>query len=114
MPLDPELVELRHRLQEMGMVVVEEPDRLTVRLPYFCSVRIKLVDGCLRFDPFFGLVPRTRSTMVKLLIYMGFTVAAFKAGVPYALAVGIVGIMLGIYDIIRTIATESVITRAGI
>ena len=47
MPLLAELVELRQRLQEIGMVVVEEPDHLNVRLPYFCSVRIYLTDGCL-------------------------------------------------------------------
>ena len=96
------------------MVVVEEPDHLTVRLPYFCSVRIYLVDGCLRFEPFFGLVPRTRSTIGKLFVFTSFTVAAFRAGVPYALGIAIVGIMIGIYDIIRTIATENVISRAGI
>lgn len=95
------------------MVVVEEPDHLNVRLPYFCSVRIYLTDGCLRFEPFFGLVPRTRSTMGKLVVFTSFTAAAFRAGVPYALGVAVVGIMLGIYDIIRTIATENVITRAG-
>ncbi len=95
------------------MVVVEEPDHLNVRLPYFCSVRIHLVDGCLRFEAFFGLVPRTRSTIGKLGVFTAVTVAAFRAGVPYALGIAVVGIMLGIYDIIRTIATENVITRAG-
>jgi hypothetical protein len=114
MPPVPELIELRHRLEEIGMVVVEEPDHLNVRLPYFCSVRIYLVDGCLRFEPFFGFIPRTRSTMGKLFVFTSFTAAAFRAGVPYALGVGIIGIMLGIYDVIRTIATENVISRAGI
>lgn len=95
------------------MVVVEEPDHLNVRLPYFCSVRIHLADGCLRFEPFFGVVPRTRSTMAKLFVFTTFTAAAFKAGMPYALGVGIIGIMMGIYDVIRTIATENVISRAS-
>ena len=95
------------------MVVVEEPDHLTVRLPYFCSVHIYLVDGCLRFEPYFGFVPRTRSTVGKLFVFTSFTVAAFKAGVPYALGVAIIGIMLGIYDVIRTIATENVISRTA-
>lgn len=114
MPPNPELVELRHRLREIGMVVVEERDHLTVRLPYACSVRIYLVDGCLRFEPFFGLVPRTRSTLGKFFIFTSFTVAAFRAGVPHALVVAFVGIMMGIYDVVRTIATENVISRTGI
>ena len=114
MTLPPQLVELRGRMREIGMVVVEEPDHLNVRLPYFCSVRVYLIDGCLRFEAFFGLVPRTRSTMGKLGAFTGFTVAALRAGVPYALGVGIIGVMLGIYDVIRTIATENVITRVGI
>ena len=114
MPLPPQLVELCGRMREIGMVVVEEPDHLNVRLPYFCSVRVYLVDGCLRFEAYFGLVPRTRSTMAKLGAFTGFTVAALRAGVPYALGVGIIGVMLGIYDIVRTIATENVITRVGL
>lgn len=96
------------------MIVVEEPDHLTVRLPYFCSVRIYLVDGCLRFEPFFGLVPRTRSTMTKLVMFTGFTLVAFKGGVPWALGIAMIGIMSSIYDVIRLSVTENVISRASL
>lgn len=114
MPIPIELRDLRERLQDVGMVVVEEPDHVTVRLPYFCSVRIHSVDGRLRFESFFGLVPRTRATMLKIFMFTGFTLAAFTRGMPYALAIAMVGIMAGVYDIIRVIVTEGVVTRASV
>lgn len=113
MTIPVELFELRSRLEEVGMVVVEEPNHLTIRLPYFCSVRVYLENGRLRFDPYFGLMARTRSTLIKV-IGVGF--AAVLSGIyggPYTIPIIAFGLMAGFYDVIRVIVTENVISRAG-
>lgn len=115
MAIPVELRQLRERLQDIGMVVVEEPEWLVVRLPYFCSVRIHFVEGHLRFEPHLGMLPRTRATMTKLLGFTFLTVAAMARGLPLQapIALATIGIMASIYDAIRVVVTEGVITRAS-
>lgn len=93
------------------MVVVEEPDHLNVRLPFFCSVRVYADGGRLRFESYFGIVSRVRSTTLKL---GGITMAAIIAARYGATSAGIaafVAVIAGIYDSIRWQVTEHAITR---
>ncbi len=113
MPISPELLELRGRLEEVGMVVVEEPNHLTVRLPYFCSVRVFYDNGRLRFAPFLGMLPRTRATLTKLGLFGAVGLASIRVGTPYTVGIVIIAMMFGIYDVFRVTITEHVITRAS-
>lgn len=106
-----ELLDLRARLESAGMVVVQDPDHLTVRLPYFCSVRVYFVDGHLKFDPYFGMVPRVRATAIKGAAMFGLSVSVMKLGTSYLVGMLVLLILAGVYDIVRWLITEQTITR---
>jgi hypothetical protein len=111
MPISAQLADLRPRLQSVGMIVVEEPDCLSVRLPFFCSVRVYSDGERLRFDTFFGVVPRARSTMLKLGGISLLAVASAHYGIGYAGGVALLAVISAIYDSIRWQVTEHAITR---
>jgi hypothetical protein len=111
MPLSAQLVELRPRLQAAGMIVVEEPDYLSVRLPFFCSVRVYSDGDHLRFEGYFGIVGRVRSTTMKFGGISALAVASTHFGIGYAGVVGLLAVMSGIFDSIRWQVTEHAITR---
>jgi hypothetical protein len=114
MPIPVELLELRGRLEEVGMVVVEEPEHLVVRLPYLCSVRIFADNGRLRFAPYLGLQPRTRATLIKLVGFGAVALLSTRLGESYAVGALVAGVLFGVYDIFRVMLTENVITRASL
>lgn len=111
MPVPIELIELRARLETAGMVVVQEPDHITVRLPFFCSVHVHFEDGRLRTEAFFGVVPRVRSTMFRLGAATLLTLGLARAGLAYFAGMAVFTVMVGIYDVIRWTLTEQTITR---
>lgn len=111
MPIPAQLVELRSRLEAAGMIVVEEPDHLNVRLPFFCSVRVYSDGERLRFDSFFGVMSRVRSTTLKLGGITVLAILASRYGVTYAGLAAFLAIIAGIYDSIRWQVTEHAITR---
>jgi hypothetical protein len=111
MPIPAQLVELRSRLEAAGMIVVEEPNHLTARLPFFCSVRVYSESDRLRFDSFFGVMSRVRSTTLKLGGLSMLAIASSRYGVGYAGIVALLAIIAGIYDSIRWQVTEHAITR---
>jgi hypothetical protein len=111
MPIPLQLAELRPRLEAVGMIVVEEPDHLNVRLPFFSSVRVYSDGTRLRFESYFGVAARVKSTTLKL---GGITVLAMLAsryGLAYAGVFALLAIVSGVYDSIRWQITESAITR---
>ncbi|MDB4877652.1 MAG: hypothetical protein JWM41_4098 [Gemmatimonadetes bacterium] len=113
MPIDPALLELRARLEESGMVVVQEPDYLSVRLPYLCSVQIRYDNGRIKCEPFFGVVGRTRATLLKMIGTSTIAVGALLTyGVtPLPMALGVLVAASAGYDVLRTTVTENVVTR---
>jgi hypothetical protein len=113
MAISVRLAELRSRLEAAGMIVVEEPDHINVRLPFFCSVRVYSDAERLRFDSYFGVLSRVKSTTMKL---GGLTVLAMASGhygVGYAGIVALLAVIAGIYDSIRWQITEHAITRVS-
>jgi hypothetical protein len=111
MPIPAQLVELRSRLEMAGMVVVEEPDHLNVRLPFFCSVRVHSDGSRLRFESYFGVVSRVRSTTLKLGGASLVAIAAARYGATFAGIAAFLAVIAGIYDGIRWQLTEHAITR---
>jgi len=111
MPIPAQLIELRSRLESAGMVVVEEPDHLNVRLPFFCSVRVYPDGERLRFDSFFGVLSRVRSTTLKLGGTTVLAAASAQYGLGYAGLAALAAVVAGIYDSIRWQITEHAITR---
>ena len=111
--MHPALLELRARLEDIGLVVVPNPDYLSVRLPYLCSVQIRYDGGRLACNAFFGVVPRTRATMIKLLGTSALAVTALSVSglTPVSVMLGFLVAASGTYDVIRTTVTESVITK---
>src|ERR1700753_4073526 len=111
MPLSAQLAQLRQRLETAGLVVVEEPDHLNVRLPFLCRVRVYSDGERLRCESYFGVAPRVRATVLKV---GGLTVLAIGAahfGMGYAGIVALLALISGIYDSIRWQITEHAITR---
>jgi len=111
MPIPAQLVDLRPRLEAVGMIVVEEPDHLNVRLPFFCSVRVYSDGDRLRFESYFGVAARVKSTVLKLGATTALAIASARFGVGYAGIVGLLAIIAGIYDSIRWQLTEHAVTR---
>lgn len=93
------------------MVVVEEPDHLNVRLPFFCSVRVYSDGDRLRFESYFGVVTRVKSTTLKLGVGTILAVASARYGIGFAGVFALIAIVAGIYDSIRWQVTEHAITR---
>jgi len=93
------------------MIVVEEPDHLNVRLPFFCSVRVYSDADRLRFESYFGVLSRVRSTSMKLGGLTVLAIASARYGIVYAGAVALLGVIAGVYDSIRWQVTEHAITR---
>jgi hypothetical protein len=111
MSIPAQLVDLRPRLEAAGMIVVEEPDHLNVRLPFFCSVRVYSDGERLRFESYFGVATRVKSTTLKLGATTVLAVASARLGVGYAGIVALLAIIAGIYDSIRWQLTEHAVTR---
>lgn len=111
--ISPDLVELRARLEDAGVVVVQEPDYLTIRLPFFCSVRVKSNEGRLHLEGFFGLYGRVRSTTLKLIGMAAVAFVAARYGMPYMASMAVLSLMVGFYETIRWILTEHAITRVS-
>ena len=110
----PELVALRARLDAVGVVVVQEPEYLTIRLPFFCSVRVTFVDGRLRFEGFFGPASRVKSSTIRLTIIALIAASLAKFGPAYAGTMAVIAVLAAIYDVLRWMITEQAITRATI
>lgn len=113
MPLHPELVELQHRLQRLGVVAVEHSDHVCVRLPLLCSVRVRYDGARLTCEPRFGALGRTSATSVKLNGgAVGVATLLGTAGItPLTLAAGFLVGLAAAYDVIRYVLTESTVTR---
>ena len=111
MPIPAQLVDLRARLEAAGMIVVEEPDHLNVRLPFFCSVRVYSDGERLRFESYFGVATRVKSTTLKLGATTVLAVASARVGLGYAGIVALLAVIAGIYDSIRWQLTEHAVTR---
>ncbi len=111
--LIPELAAFRADLEELGYVVVPHGDHLCVRLPQFASVRVRLREGALRFDPHFGPLRRQHSSALTLggasAAVVG-TLALTGVGV-LSLGAAFVALMLAARDVGRYVVTEACITR---
>jgi Flp pilus assembly protein TadB len=92
-------------------VVVEEPDHVTVRLPFFCSVQVRYQDDRLNFEPYFGITPRTRATVLKLGALVVLCTGGIKLAAPFSVGLGSLAVLAGVYDVIRWLITEQAITR---
>lgn len=112
-PLDPELLTLRSRLEQLDYVVVPHGDHICVRLPLISSVRIRHSDGRFRFTPQFGPFRRSGG----LLFTSGVSAAAvagaaFAVGLaPLTLVVGFLGVIGLAHDACRFVVTEGCLTR---
>jgi len=112
-PLHPDLVELQHRLRRLGVVAVEHPDHVCVRLPLLSSVRVRYDGERLACEPRFGALGRTAATVVTVG-GGGLGAATFLAlaGItPATLAGGFLVGLAGIYEVMRYVLTESAVTR---
>jgi hypothetical protein len=112
-PLHPELLRFGRQLEAVGMVAATHADHLCVRLPLLASVRVRYDGARLTLEPRFGAVSRTTAAVstfgsVSALI-VGMTVAGIA--VPALVAVGSLGALAGLYDVIRFVVTEGAVTR---
>jgi hypothetical protein len=112
-PLHPELLRFGRQLEAVGMVATVHADHLCVRLPLLASVRVRYDGARLTLEPRFGAASRTMATLstfgsVSALI-VGMTAAGIA--VPALVAVGSLGALAGIYDVIRFVVTDGAITR---
>lgn len=112
-PLDPELLTLRSRLEQLDYVVVPHGDHICVRLPLISSVRIRHAENRFRFTPQFGPFRRSGA----LLFTSGVSAAAvagaaFAVGLaPLTLVVGFLGVMALAHDACRFVITEGCLTQ---
>ena len=113
MPMDPLLQQLGAELRRTGHAVVPHGDHLCVRLAFFASVRIRLVDGVLRCEKRFGLSSSELAVFGSTSVLATATAAAFALGapgpVPFVLA--FVSIFAALLDVTRMTMTEAVTTR---
>ena len=114
MPISAQLADLRARLETAGLIVVEEPEHLNVRLPFFCSVRVYSDAARLRFESYFGVAGRVKSTVAKLGGLTLLALASARYGMAYGGIVALLALVAGIYDSIRWQITEHAITRISI
>jgi hypothetical protein len=111
--LHPELVDLQRRLDRTGVVAVEHPDHLCVRLPLLCSVRVRYDGARLTTEPRRGAVERTRATALKLgggAVAFGALLVTVGVDAP-TLAAGFFVGLAAAYDVLRYVLTESAVTR---
>src|SRR6476620_3610559 len=101
MPLPLELVQLRMRLQDIGVVVVEEPDHLTIRLPFFCSVQVRLVDGRLKLDAYYTLLPRMKATIIRFIVLGALCTGSIRIPAPFSLGLASLAVLAGMLEVIR-------------
>lgn len=112
-PLDPELLTLCSRLEQLDYVVVPHGDHICVRLPLISSIRIRHNGGRFRFTPQFGPFRRSGG----LLFTSGVSAAAvagtaFVVGLaPLTLVVGFLGVIALAHDACRFVITEGCLTR---
>ena len=113
MSLHPELADLQHRLDRLGVVAVEHPDHLCVRLPLLCSVRVRYDGARMTCEPRFGALERTRATAVTIGggALGAATFLAFAGLTPATVAAGFLVGLAGAYDVMRYVLTESTVTR---
>ena len=110
---DERLGMLAKTLRNLGMVVVTNRDSIDVRLATFEKVRVSLNGEALHMEAYFALIPRVRATLTsialsavlipELFINLGMT--------PLSFSVAFIGLLSAAYIGIRTVTTESCMTR---
>jgi len=112
--LDPALVTMQGRLEQLGYTVVSHGDHLCVRLPLLTSVRIRIKEGGrLHLVPQFGPFRRSNG----LLATSGVATAAVAASAlvaglgPLTAVVAFLGVVALAHDACRFVISEGAITR---
>jgi hypothetical protein len=111
--LDPALVTLRARLEQLDYVVVPHGDHICVRLPLISSVRIRHNANRFRFTPQFGPFRRSGGLLFTSGVSAAaVTGAALAVGLaPLTLIVGFLGVIGLAHDACRFVITEGCLTR---
>jgi len=112
-PLDPALIVLRSRLEQLDYVVVPHGDHICVRLPLISSVRIRHNGNRFRFTPQFGPFRRSGGLLFTSGVSaVAVTGAALAVGLaPLTLIVGFLGVIGLAHDACRFVITEGCLTR---
>ncbi len=112
-PLDPALIVLRSRLEQLDYVVVPHGDHICVRLPLISSVRIRHNGNRFRFTPQFGPFRRSGGLLFTSGVSAAaVTGAALAVGLaPLTLIVGFLGVIGLAHDACRFVITEGCLTR---
>jgi hypothetical protein len=108
---------LREHLTRMGLVIAPHADRFVVRLPFVCSVRVRIEGEILSCEPYLGALPRTRATLFRslgltALGFAGLTTPAMWHAAPGAAGgVALLAVASWGYDALRYILTESAVAQ---
>ena len=113
MALHPTLAALQHRLEQLGTVAVATSDYLEIRLPLFCTVRVRHDGNRLVLKPYFGATKRGQSTLLTTaLVAIGIPAIFLTAGAtPFTFALAFLALGSRIYEATRYVLTEASITR---
>jgi hypothetical protein len=111
--LDPALLTLREKLEQLDYVVVPHGDHICVRLPLISSVRIRHNGNRFRFTPQFGPFRRSGGLLFTSGVSAAaVTGAALAVGLaPLTLIVGFLGVVGLAHDACRFVITEGCLTR---
>lgn len=96
-------------LREMGYRLEESSEGFEVRLPLFCSVRVRSEEGRISLDPRFGLVSRSAATWGMwsiALIVLLFWFAFERDSADQFYVVVLMMFLAVIWDVYRYILTE--------
>jgi len=110
--LHPALLELGTELERQGSVVVNHGDYICIRLPFFASVRIRLNEGHLHFEPRFGPLGRgTSLVLTPIVVVMALAFVSAAAPLVTTVVSAFAATLAVLYDIARLIMTEGAMTR---
>jgi hypothetical protein len=107
------LTALAERLTRLGLLVVPHGDQIAVRLALMTSVRIRIDEGRLVCEPYFGAVKRTWATLVKTggVSALGFASLTPGHGIPFGIGVAFLALVVWAYDGLRYAVTEACVTQ---
>jgi hypothetical protein len=112
--LDPGLVAMQGRLEQLGYTVVSHGDHLCVRLPLLTSVRIRLKEGGrLHLMPQFGPFRRSNGLLATTAVATAAVAgSAFTVGLgPLTALVAFLGVAALAHDACRFVISEGALTR---
>ena len=100
-------------LRRHGYTVVPNGGEIELRIAFLIRIRVSVRDSALNCRTYFGFVERTRAAVLTTTVAMLVTMFVLHSSgiTPITLSIGFIGLMAGVYECLRFIASEGALAQ---